>query len=56
MFLVDPKERIKYILKRVGPRRDLHFFFKFILFLHTCYICVCFQLAMCYICFAREHM
>ena len=41
-----------YILKYVGPRRDLYFFELFILFLHACYIRVCFQLVV----FIREHI
>ena len=31
-----------YILKKVGPWRESYLFNSFILFLHTCYICVCF--------------
>ena len=47
------KERIKiYFLIYVGPRRDLYFFNIFILFLLTCYICLCFQL----VAFVREHI
>ena len=37
---------------KIGRSTKRFVFFEFILFLHTCYICVCFQL----VAFMREHM
>ena len=43
-----------YVYSKIGRSTKISVFFKnlFILFLHTCYICVCFQL----VAFIREHI
>ena len=42
MFVVGPKKELKYILKLVGPRRNLYFFkfIYFILFSYVLYMCM----------------